>query len=211
MSEYTNGRDTQGSTTGRGRVPPAYPSLTLPKSGYTVECRRLPTGLPASLNAQAHKELEAERPQPPVQTVEVGPGERPGDPPQTREVARESDPDHLKALAEWEGRVRQAGALKLLRVIQNYAVLTPTDEDAVAAYRAAVAGEGMALPNDDREVFMWSIVAPTQEDHEALVAFVLGLSEVQREAIKAQAATFRRSVAGPTAGAVADAGGQGQL
>lgn len=171
-----------------GRVAPQYPSTTLP-SGYTVQCRRLAAGLAAQLNAQAYKELEAEKPQAPTQAVEVGPGE-------TREIPNGGDPDYQDALRAWEGRVKTAGAMKLLRVIQDYAMLTPTDEDAVAGYRAMLAAQGIESADSDREIYMWSIVAPDPESVQALIAFVLGISEAQREAIKAQQATFRGGVSG---------------
>ena len=204
MTEHTNG--TGATLPPRGRQAPVYPTTTLP-SGYTVTCRRLASDLAANLNAQAYKELEGERPAPPVQVLPVAPGERPGDAPQTMAVAHTGDPDYAAALAAWEGRVRQAGAMKLLRVIQGYALLTPTDEEAVRAYREAMGAVGLPMPDDDRELFVWSIVAPTQEDQQALVTFVLGLSEAQQEAIAAAKRTFRRDVPGAPGGAVAGPGG----
>ena len=178
-----------------GRLAPAYPSMTLP-SGYTVTVRRLAAGLAAQLNAKAYQELEAERPAPPVQVVAVGPGERPGEPEQTRAIANTSDPDYQAALAAWTARVQQAGAMKLLKVIADYALLTPTDDEAVAAYRAMLAAAGVETSDSDREIFVWSILAPAPGDVQALIGFVLGISEAQQEAIKAQKATFRGDVSG---------------
>ncbi|MFZ1410930.1 MAG: hypothetical protein WAS07_05710, partial [Micropruina sp.] len=140
MTEYTNG-------TGpvldlgrlRGRAAPDFPTTTLP-SGYTVQCRRLAAGIAANCNAQAYKELEGTKPPPPIQQVEVAEGV-------FQHVEHTSDPDYQGILKAWEDEVRRRGAMKLLKIIQNYALLTPTDEAAVAAYREAMEAVGIPLPD----------------------------------------------------------------
>jgi hypothetical protein len=52
------------------------------------------------------------------------------------------------------------------------------------------------MPEDDRELFVWSILAPTPDDQQALVSFVLGISEAQQEAIQAQRRAFRGDISG---------------
>lgn len=203
--EYTNGTTEPGRL--RGRAAPVYPTLTLKESGYTITMRRLSAGTAAQLTAKAAEELAVERPTPPVQVVEVAPPERPGGEPVTKAVEHTSDPDYVAALRDWQARVNTAGALKLMRLIQDYAIVTPTDEEAVGAYREAMGAVGVEVAGDDREVFVWSIVAPTQADQQQIVAFVMGLSEAQMEAVQAHRASFRGGVSGPPAGAVEDAPG----
>lgn len=198
MTEYTNGTGAVVVPM-RGRAAPDYPTTTLP-SGYTVQCRRLAAGLAANLNAQAYKELEPTKPAAPVQRVEVAAGE-------FRDVEHTGDPDYKAALEAWTNQVRQAGAMKLLKVIQSYALLTPTDEAAVAAYREAMTAVGLEVTSDDRELFVWSIVAPTPADQQALVQFILGISEAQMEAIQAQKRAFRGDVSGEGPRPLADADG----
>lgn len=200
MSEYANGTAAiLEATRSRGRPAPAYPTITL-SSGYTLAVRRMASGTMAQLRQQALKELDGERPAPPVQRVEVAPGE-------WREVERSNDPDHLEALQAWDGRVNQATAMKWLKIMQSYAVLTPTDDEAVAAYRAAMAPTGVELPDDDREIFLWSIAVPTSDDVQALTGFILGISEPSREAVQAHAASFRGDVSQPPAGPLDGADG----
>lgn len=214
MNDYHNGQQadvTPGSVT-RGRVPPAFPSVTLPTSGWTVQCRRLSPDTMPRLRAQAYKELEAEKPMPPVQLVEVGPGERPGDPPQTRAVAREGDPDYQKALADWGLRVAHSSGLKFAQIVRDYAIVTPTDEAEVAAWRAIQAAVGVDTASlSDRDVFIWEIVAPNDEDQRRLMGFVQGLSEAQQEAVRAHAATFRRQLERQAARDVDNTAGAGEL
>jgi hypothetical protein len=135
--------------------------------------------------------------------VETAPGE-------TRLVERPSDPDYLEALRAWDTRVRNLAGQKLIALVRDYALLTPTDPDAVADFRAAMAAVGRELPLSDREVFVWEILAPTDADQGHLLAFVLGLSEAAEEAVRAHKATFRGDVPGKAAGALADPPREGQ-
>jgi hypothetical protein len=59
-----------------------------------------------------------------------------------------------------------------------------------------LAAAGVETSDSDREIFVWSILAPAPGDVQALIGFVLGISEAQQEAIKAQKATFRGDVPG---------------
>lgn len=211
MSDIT-ATGTPGGVVARGRTPPAHPSITLPSSGYTVQCRRLSPDTLPRLRAQAYVELDAERPTPPMQEVEVGPAERPGGPPQTRLVERPGDPEYQAALAAWGLRVARAAGLKFAALVRDYAITTPTDDEAVAAWRAAMAAVGVDTASlSDRDVFIWEIVAPSEDDQGRLMGFVQGLSEAQQEAVRAHARTFRRQLAGATAGVLANAGRTSEL
>lgn len=189
MTEVLNGHSAETIPGMRGRSVPAYPTLTLHESGYTVEVRRIPPGTVPQMQQRAAVELESERPAPPVQQVEVAEG-------QFQDVERTSDPDYQAALKEWEQRVSGLGSLKFARFVAAFAVVTPTDDDAVAAYKAAMAVEGVELTDSDRNIFIWSIVAPTKADSEQLIGFVIGISEAQMEAVRAHKATFRGDVPG---------------
>lgn len=175
----------------RGRAVPDYPSTVLP-SGHEVRVRRLASGTSALLRAQAYKELEAERPQPPTQVVDVGPG-------QQREVAREKDPDHLAAVERWGARVTQRAGEKLIALLATYAILNETDQEAVDAYKAAMTSVGITVEEDDRSIYCWQVLAPTNDDQSRLIAFVLGLSEPDPEAVRAHMQTFRGDAPGPAA------------
>lgn len=175
----------------RGRVAPSHPTTILP-SGYTVQVRRLAPGMVASLHARVALDRAGERPEPPAQAVAVGPGEE-------RTVPNPGDPDYQEALAAWDAVNKQQAAYKLLRLIQDYALLTPTDADAVASYREAMAAVGVDAPDDDRELYVWYLVAPTPADQQALVSFVLGVSEPGPGEVAAARATFRGDLAGAAA------------
>jgi hypothetical protein len=183
MSEITlNGRM-------RGRAAPNHPTTTLP-SGYTVQVRRLASGTMAALRTQAYKELEPERPQPPVQEVEIAPGE-------TRTVERTNDPDYAQALARWNGRVNVLTGQKTMKLLADYAIMNETEAEAVTAYREAMAAVGLDVTEEtDREIYCWAILAPTQADQQALLNFVTGRSEPQPEAVQAHKETFRNQLPG---------------
>lgn len=202
MSEYTNGVHV-ASDRPKGRAVPEYPAITL-SSGYTLHYRRMATGTMATLRQQAYKELLPEQPKPPVQSVEYEPGK-------FRDVERTSDPDYQAALEAWNDRVTQATAIKWLKLVQGYAVVSPTDEAAVAAYREAMAGLGVELPTDDRELFLWSIAAPAASDQRALTAAILQISEPSPEAVQAHQATFRGDVSGEATGATPEPTGPSEL
>lgn len=167
---------------GRGRRVPPYPSVTLPDSGYTVEARRI--GIDALQQIRITAQREILKPTVPIVETELGSEENP------------ADPDYKQALADWEDAVSTRAGHKLFDLIANYAILTPTDTDAVTELRQACSTVGAELPSDDRSVFVWSIVAPTERDHMALIAFVIGKSLPDEAAVQAQRDTFRGDVVG---------------
>lgn len=214
MGEHTNGHTAEALPGGviRGRIPPSFPSITLPSSGYTVQCRRLSPDTMPRCRAQALVELEPEKPRPPRQFVEVGPGERPGDPARVEEVERTNDPDYERAVANWTLRMLEAAGRKFARIVQDYAVVTPTDAAEVADWRAAQAAVGIDTGHlSDREVWLWEIVAPRGEDQQALMGFVQGLNEAQQEAARAAGATFRDQLSRQTIGRVGQSERPGEL
>lgn len=176
-----------------GRSVPDYPALTL-SSGHTVRCRRVSPDTPARLQAAAMRELAESRPAVPTENVVMGVDPRT----QTevrQDVPRPDDAAYLQAFATWEAQVRRRAAEKWRQLLEDYAVTTETDGEAVAAFRVAMVALGDALPDEsDRQVWLWRIVAPTSEDQTALMAFVLGRSIPGQEAIQAQKDTFRRDV-----------------
>lgn len=189
----------------RGRTAPNHPSTVLPNSGHTVHVRRLTTGVMAQLFAKAYQELEGTRPTPPTQSVEVAPDV-------FRDVERTSDPDFADALAAWGEKVAARAGLKFTKLIEAYALITPTDAEAVSEYRAAMEAVGVDTSDKgDREIFCWEIVAPTSEDQQHLMGFVRGLSEAQQEAVQAHKRTFRGDLPGQSTGTAGDAGGERPL
>lgn len=176
-----------------GRSVPDYPSLAL-TSGHTVRCRRVSPDTPARLQAAAMRELAATRPAVPTERAAIGEDPRTHEPVH-QEIPRPDDPEYVKAFAAWERDVRRAAAAKLRALLEDYAVLTEVDAEAVAALRALHAQLGDPLDDEtDLQVWLWRIVAPTTEDQSALMAFVLGRSQPSQEAIQAQKDTFRGAV-----------------
>lgn len=173
----------------RGRAAPDYPSVTLP-SGHTLQVRRLAAGTFAQIRAAAAQSLMADRPEPPTQYLEVAPGE-------WRDVPNPGHEDYVQALRAWNSQVSSAAGANILKLLESYAVLTSTDDDAVAAYRAAMEALGITVEESDRQIYCWMIAAPTQADQVALMNFIIGQSEPQPEAIQAQKDAFRGPVSTP--------------
>lgn len=178
-----------------GRSTPDHPTITL-SSGHAVRCRRVSPDTPARLQAAAMRELADSRPLVPTERAAVG------EDPRTREVIyqdipRPDDAAYLAAFASWEGQVRLRAAHKLRQLLEDYAVLSEVDMEAVTALQAVHAALGDPLDAESGlQIWLWRIVAPTSEDQSALMAFVLGRSVPDREAIQAQKDTFRGDVPG---------------
>jgi hypothetical protein len=165
-----------------GRIAPAYPTITL-SSGESIQIRRLATGTVNAITVAVVQALTPDKPQPPVQRVETAPNE-------WLDVANSSDPDYQTALAAWQDRVKAETSQRLMALIADYAIITPTDDEAVAAYKAALAAVGVTTTETDRQIAIWSIIAPHTTDHRAILQAVLGISEPSREAVDAHRATF---------------------
>lgn len=176
-----------------GRSVPDYPQIAL-SSGYAVRCRRVSPDTPARLQAAAMRELADSRPPVPTERVAVGEDPRTREP-VYQDMPRPDDPDYQKAFAAWEAQVRTAAAHKLRALLEDYAVITEVDHEAVAQLQAVHTALGAPLDEETGiQIWLWRIVAPTTEDQQALMGFVLGRSIPDREAIQAQKETFRGSV-----------------
>lgn len=169
---------------GRGRRVPPYPTVTLPDSGYTVSVRRIAADALQQIQITARRELDEKKPAVPVIETELGPEEN------------QADPDYQQALVAWQDEVTLLVGMKFMTLVASYAVVTPTDEQAVSNLRDAMAAIGSELPGSDRDVFIWGIVAPTEQDRQTLMAFVVGKSLPTEAAVQAQRDTFRGDVAG---------------
>jgi len=176
-----------------GRSVPDYPQITL-SSGHAVRCRRVSPDTPARLQAAAMRELADSRPPVPTERAAVGEDPRTREP-VYQEIPRPDDPAYLTAFAAWEAQVRTAAAHKLRALLEDYAVITEVDAEAVGQLQAVHAALGAPLDDESAlQIWLWRIVAPTTEDQSALMAFVLGRSIPDREAIQAQKETFRSPV-----------------
>lgn len=176
-----------------GRSAPDYPQITL-SSGHAVRCRRVSPDTPARLQAAAMRELADSRPPVPTERAAIGEDPRTHEP-LYQEIPRPDDPAYLKAFAVWERQVRLAAAHKLRTLLEDYAVITEVDAAAVEALQAVHGALGDPLDDETAlQIWLWRIVAPTSEDQNALMAFVLGQSIPAQEAIQAQKDSFRGPV-----------------
>jgi len=179
----------------RGRKVPALPEYHT-TAGYAVACRRVSPDTPARLTVAAMRDLAERKPAVPTQRVTIGVDPR-TQAPIEQDIPVPTDPAYLEAFAGWEREVRRATAQKLRQLLEEYALVTPPDVEAVAALRSLHATLGDPLDGEsDRQVWLWRIVAPTSADQAGLMAFVLGRSQPSQEAIQAQKDTFRGDVSG---------------
>jgi hypothetical protein len=172
-----------------GRAVPALPSYTC-SSGYTVEVRRQAPGTYALLYAAAERDLADTRPAVPVQRLKMGPD-------QEQDIPNPSDPGYERALRAWLARARMHAGEKVRRLLTDYAVVTEIDAEAVAGLRAVLSTIGADLANEsDKDIWLWRIVAPTNQDQLGLIAFAIGEDAPSGEAIQAQKSMFRRDISG---------------
>jgi hypothetical protein len=172
-----------------GRAVPALPSYTC-SSGYTVDVRRQAPGTYALLYAAAERDLVDTRPAVPTQRLKMGPD-------QEQDIPNPSDPAYQRALTHWQTQVRMRAGEKVRRLLTDYAVVAEVDTEAVANLRAVLGAIGGDLTDEtDKDIWLWRIVAPTNQDQLGLIAFAIGEDAPSGEAIQAQKSMFRRDVSG---------------
>jgi hypothetical protein len=140
------------------------------------------------LQAAAQRELTESQPLIPTETVNVGPGE-------TKDIPNPSSADYQIAKALWDSEVRQRAANKMLAILADYAIQTPTDAEEVKSFRLLMELQGVNLDHEsDRQIWLWRILAPHSDDQIAIMACAIGQSVPSREVIESQKATFRGDV-----------------
>lgn len=164
-----------------GRTPPALPTVTLPDSGYTVEIRSLgPTTLQAIGTAVRKENPE---PEPPMNEV-VGLDGQPA------LEANAADPDYQATLAAHQTKVNGLIGVRLLGIMQEFAVIYDIDSDVLAMFRSAMSKAGVELDEDDRKVWWEHFILNSEQDAKQLMGAVLRRSQPTEEAIREKVADF---------------------
>lgn len=163
-------------------------------TGYTLRYRVLALDIQAKIDAAVRAEWATSDdatlhpPQPKVSSVETAPGVM-------ETITHDKDPDHLKALAAYDERVKAEIGRRTLRLISDYAIVCEIDHEAVAAHLAALATIGVDLSAENpRDVFLYHIALPDSDEQELLSGRIFGAKYAAY--VEAQRRAFRRQVEG---------------
>lgn len=163
-------------------------------SGYTIQYRTLALDIQARIQAAVRSEwaraddLALRTPTPPITEVETAPGV-------IETKTHDKHPDHLEALAAYDAKVQAEVGVRTLRLLGDYAIVCEIDMEAVAAHRAALAAVGVDLSTEsDRDVFLWHIVLPDNDEQQSLTGKIFGA--YFSAYVEAQRLAFRRQVEG---------------
>jgi hypothetical protein len=167
---YTNGAAKQN----------AAQSITL-SSGITIKLNRQPGDVMGKAQAAAERDLEAERPAVPTQSMETEPNV-------FRDIPNEHEPGYIAAMVEWRGKVASATSQKLLLIMERIGLVFEVDQARLAELRETYAMLGIDLPENDRSAYLGYVIAPTNEDQSRLFMEVFGRGLPQ----EAQVALHRR-------------------
>jgi len=166
-----------------GRKVPAFPELTLPDSGVTLQI----IGAMGPLIQQAlGNQLRRERPEPrpPENLVDYGDGKKAKEP-------NYSDPDYEKALTSYNVWLQNEAGNRALNYIIANCIDADVDEAAVARTRKGMAAMGIDLAEvDDREVYLRYVVFTSPKDLDALVEVVERKSKPTEAVIQEEVASF---------------------
>lgn len=168
----------------RGRIVPELPTF-LTTSGYTLHIRKLgPDRIPL-IQQGAMRELADTKPAEPTERVQTGPDE-------WRDIPNPNNKEYLEALKAWEYEVARLSGMRVVKLLGEYVIAEQEDPEAVAEFKKLMAELGAPIPDteSDREVWLWRIVCPDQEDIRRLISLAGNISMPSREAIQAQKDTF---------------------
>lgn len=168
----------------RGRAVPELPTFVT-SAGYTLHIRKLgPDRLPLIRQA-AIRELYDTCPAEPTERVQTGPDE-------WRDIPNPNQKDYLIAKAAWDDTVATLAGQKVMILLAEYVIADQEDPQAVADYKTLMAKIGIPIPDTetDREVWLWRMVATTQDDIRGLISLATSISIPSQEAIQAQKDSF---------------------
>lgn len=147
----------------------AVPTVNLPGSGTSVRVRRQPGDMLRLIEASVRREFDKEKPVPPVQRIEVGPGE-------FKDIEDENNADYVARLAEFESKVQSKFAEKMLEVIVKVGIIDEPDTSEITHLRELYKGMDIEAPEDDRTFWVQFVLAPSAEDFAILTFEVFGKS-----------------------------------
>lgn len=168
----------------RGRTVPDWPTFTT-SAGYVLRHRRVSPDAYPLMQQAAARELADSKPEIPIETVNTGPGT-------TAELPNPNNAAYLEAKAAWDAQVTGLAGKKGAAFLRDYAVIDETDLQAVAEYKAMATSLGIVIPETetDRDIWLWRVVCPSQQDMINLLGATIGKSMPSQEAIQAQKQTF---------------------
>jgi hypothetical protein len=166
------------------------PTVTLPGSGMTVKIRRQPGDMLRLIEASARRECESERPQPPTQKLEVGPGE-------FKEIEDVNNEEYVANLEAFELKVQEIFSKKMLDVIVKVGIVETPDIAEVSTLRTLYSDLNIEIPEDDRTFWVQFVVAPSAEDFAHLTYEVFGRSLPTEAQVAFHRTLFQRNVETP--------------
>lgn len=170
---------------------PQSPTVTLPGSGITVKIRRQPGDMLKLIESSCRRELDAEKPIPPTQKMEVGPNE-------FKEIEDINNAEYVAQLEEFESKIQEAFSKKMLDVIIKVGIIdTPNKED-IASLRQMYEALNIEMPEDDRAFWVTFVLAPSVEDFSHLTYEIFGKSLPTEAQVAFHRTLFQRNVETPT-------------
>lgn len=166
------------------------PTVTLPGSGMTVRIRRQPGDMLRLIEASARREFQSERPQPPTQRLEVGPGEY-------KEIEDVNNEEYVALLEAFEARVQEAFSKKMLDVIVKVGLVDTPDIAELSTLRQLYSDMNIEIPEDDRAFWVQFVVAPSAEDFAHLTFEIFGRSLPTEAQVAFHRTLFQRNVETP--------------
>lgn len=163
------------------------PTVTLPGSGMTVRIRRQPGDMLRLIEASSRREFESERPQPPTQKLEVGPGEY-------KEIEDVNNEEYIAQVAVFENKVQEAFSRKMLDVIVKVGLVDTPDIAELSTLRQLYSDMNIEIPEDDRTFWVQFVVAPSAEDFAHLTFEIFGRSLPTEAQVAFHRTLFQRNV-----------------
>ena len=147
----------------------ATPTVTLPGSGMTVSVRRQPGDMLRLIEASVRREFDKQKPIPPVQRIETGPGE-------FKDIEDENNPAYVAEVEVFEQKVQTRFAEKMLEVIVRAGIVDNPEEDEMTELRQLYTNLDIEIPADDRTFWVQFVIAPSAEDFAHLTYEIFGKS-----------------------------------
>lgn len=164
----------------KGRTPPPLPEFVF-SSGRVVQIRKLSPETTARMQQAILKDMPD--PPPPRQKVVTADGEV--------EAENPAHPEYQRALEALDTERQVEYARRFTKLLETYALIYEVDAEAVAAYRAAMAGIGTDLSDlNDAQVYLWHLCAEDQRDYQRLAEVVISHAQPAEAAVAAHTAMF---------------------
>lgn len=167
------------------------PTVTLPGSGLTVRIRRQPGDMLRLIEASSRREFESERPEPPTQKLEVGPGE-------FKEIEDVNNEEYVERLNAFETKIQEAFSKKMLDVIVKVGIVDNPDAVELSSLRQMYSDLNIEVPEDDRTFWVQFVLAPSAEDFAHLTFEIFGRSLPTEAQVAFHRTLFQRNVEAPT-------------